>query len=256
MMDDRPFPNQPERLPKKKPSSLDDILKRVKDLNLDEGKIPSEMRIEELPPSKEIFEEVKSYVANELKLKTGGSPNGVISIAGEFVNRSLLGAGRVGISQNMPVFAFLYQHKNAVNVVAIYTRDGVDPRRVGQAIYWGIVSDIPTTIAQSKILPLSDFWAIKTLDPLQLCDAPVLEKFKLEVERDADRRVSKAEAEVSALKKQLIAKPAPSGSNASQHAHYEREAVACHNRAEMWKFIAISFATMAVVLGLIAMHLA
>lgn len=238
MMDERPLSNKPD---KKKPSSLDDILKRVKDLDLDLEKIPAEMRIEELPPSREIFEAVKEYVTSELGLKAGSSPNGVISIAGEFVHRNLLGAGRVGLSKGFPAFAFLYQHKNAVNVVAIYTRDGVDPRRIAQAIYWGIISDVPTTIAQSEILPLSDFWAIKTLDPTKLCDAPVLEKLSLQVEREADKRVTKAEAEVSGLKKRLSPRVAPVVAQEVGHEPWQREAVDSHNRAEMWKLAALFF---------------
>ena len=77
-----------------------------------------------------------------------------------------------------------------LRAVVIYPRDGVDARFLGMAICWGLVANVPTSIAQSRILESKEFFAINAFDRAKILDVPALERFKADLERppkDLDR---------------------------------------------------------------------
>lgn len=241
--------NRESRSIEKPIKSLDDVLKEV----IREGeKIPGAQRVEEIPLSREVFDSVQSYIKDELKLPTGASGNGAISIAGEFLNRTSLGAGRVGTLKGLPVFAFIYQiESNRIGFVGIFPRDGVDARKIAQAIYWTIVSDIPTTHAQSKLLSRDDFRSVNAFDETALCDAPALEKLRAEITAEADRAVIHADTRAAESEKQIKRLGKEVAVEKQSCEDNRQAAVVSHNRAEMWKLAALLFFAVAILLMLI-----
>lgn len=232
--------------PEKRQRSFEEILKSIQP-KLD--KIPEESRIAPLPPSEEVFEAVKNYFV-AVGLPVTGTPATVVSVAGEFVERGKLAIGRAGELRGLPVFAFLYPEKKRFDAYGIFARDGIDARRLGQALYWGILSDIPTNVAQSKPLTMDEFWSINAFDKTQLVDAPVFESLKRELERERDEaiksRVSSAEAKVTELRTRKTAKP-----NIVvdlQGDILKREVRDSHNRAENWKLAALLSGVVALLL--------
>ena len=244
-----------EGSPEKGGRSFEDLLKQIQP-KLDA--IPQEMRIAPMPPTEIVYEEVRSSIA-KMGLPVGGTPATVISVSGEFVERAKLGIGRAGSHRGLPVFAFLYPNKKRFDVFGIFPRDGVHPRKLGQAIYWGIVSDIPPEIAQSRPLTMDEFWKIDAFDKRQLVEKAVLESIKRELEEERDReialRVSSAEAEIQKLRR---TNPESREEIQQLRRRCERNAASAvqnHNRAERWKLIALCLGTLALLV-LMAKYLA
>lgn len=234
--------------PEKRQRSFEEILKSIQP-KLD--KIPEESRIAPLPPSEEVFEAVKNYFV-KAGLPVTGTPATVVSVAGEFVERGKLAVGRAGKLRGLPVFAFLYPEKKRFNVYGIFARDGIDARRLGQALYWGILSDIPTDVAQSKPLTIDEFWSINAFNKTELVDAPVFECLKRKLERERDEaiesHVSSAEAEVRELRKRKTSEPNVVVHLQGDISEGESEVRDSHNRAENWKLAALLSGGVALLL--------
>ncbi len=234
--------------PEKRERSFEELLKSIQP-KLD--KIPEESRISPLPPSEHVFDAVKDYVA-KAGLPVTGTPATVVSVAGEFVERGKLAVGRAGKLRGLPVFAFLYPEKKRFNVYGIFARDGIDARRLGQALYWGIISDIPTDVAQSKPLTMDEFWSIDAFDKTQLAHAPALELIKVELERERDaevqRRVVAAEAKVYQLRSLKPSVAETIKQLRDEARNHRANAVTNHNRAEMWKLGALCSCVVAGIL--------
>jgi hypothetical protein len=243
--------------------SFEDLLKQIQP-KLDA--IPQEMRIAPLPPSEMVFEEVKSYIV-ELGLPVGGTTATVITVGGEFVERVKFGVGRAGtlrvclkgVMTTLPVFAFLYPKTKGLTVYGIFPRDGVHPRKLGQAVYWGMVSDIPPNVAGSAPLTMDEFWKIDAFDKRQLVEKAVLESIKRDLEKERDdeirRRVSSAEAEVAQLRRKNPGGPQDIEQLRRRSERNAADAVKNHNLAEMWKLTAILFTAVAMLLALVVKHL-
>ena len=102
-----------------------------------------------------------------------------IAVAGEFLDRSGLREGRVGLHNNVRVLSFLYRFSDKLlRAVVIYPRDGVDARFLGMAICWGLVANVPESIAQSRILETKELFSINAFDLTKIVDVPALERFK------------------------------------------------------------------------------
>lgn len=129
-----------------------------------------------------ILQSVEAFVSSHFPRHDGGGFLPLHPRRRRGVPRPLgLREGRVGLHNNLRVLSFLYRYSNQLlRAVVIYPRDGIDARLLGMAICWGLVADVPASVAQSRILDVKDFFAINAFDLGKIVDVPALERFKAE----------------------------------------------------------------------------
>jgi hypothetical protein len=226
-----PDPELPNELPKrpKAARSFEDILK---ELRPQLQALPAEQRIPVLPPDRMMLEGVEEFVRANKMVVADSCPS-TIALAGEFLDRATLREGRVGLHGNVRVLSFLYRYSDkSMRAVVLFPRDGVDTRLLGMAVCWGLVADVPESVAQSKICEVRDFFAINAFNLANIVDIPALERYQADCrkrmaeEQEAlQRRADDLEQERSDLRgvcKQL----------GEEVGAQQRQAVAQHNRAE------------------------
>lgn len=151
----------------------------------------------------------------------------------------------MGLHGNVRVLSFLYRFSDKLlRAVVIYPRDGVDARFLGMAICWGLVANVPTSIAQSRILEVKEFFAINAFDMAKIVDVPALERFKSEQRQrlagEWQPRQHQAESRATDLERQRAGMASACQRLGEDLATQQRRAVAQHNRAEAWKVAALS----------------
>lgn len=243
---DPEMPDSPKRIPPAKPSerSFEKLLEELKP-KLD--KLPAEQRLLPVPPTAEMLEEVQEYVKS-LGLSVPPMPPPKIGIGGEFLDPLQLKEGRVGLLRNVRVLAFLHRYSDkSLRTIVIHVRDGVDARKIGLAIIWGQIADLPDNIAQTQILPVTDFFAICACDLSRLVDVSALERFKLDYQKQQ-------EAEMSGIRQNRIAIELRTASLETERQELKKqfdkkhsEMVRESNRAEFWKVVAFAALVLAVV---------
>ncbi len=233
-----PRPKGPQK--PKPPRTFEEVLK---ELRPDLQKLPAE-KIPAQPPDPMVLESVEEFVTSHGMTVPDSCPS-TIAVAGEFLDRSGLREGRVGLHGNVRVLSFLYRFSDKLlRAVVIYPRDGVEARLLGMAICWGLVANVPTSIAQSRILETKDFFAINAFDMTKIVDVPALERFKADhskqVAGEWQSRQRQAESHAADLERERARLASAYQRLGDDLAAQQRRAVAQHNRAEAWKVAALS----------------
>lgn len=254
IMNITPDPEMPERKNSAaKPNrSFEDLLKEYKPQM---EKLSPDQQIPALPPDKMTLASVEEFVRASGMVVTDSCPSN-IALAGEFLNRGQLREGRVGLHGNFRVVSFLIQYSDkTLRSVVIYPRDGVDARMLGMAIVWGLVADVPDSVAQSKVLGVRDFFQINAFDLSMLIDTTALEQYEsdcriqiesqsLESSRLAQDRIARLEASLRGYEDRARA-------TEQEKIALGADAVRDHNRAETWRLIAAVAVVACVVMVLL-----
>lgn len=245
MMTIAPAPDDLPQRPKgpqkpKPPRTFEEVLK---ELRPDIEKLPAE-KIPPQPPDPMVLESVEEFVASHGMTVPDSCPS-TIAVAGEFLDRSGLREGRVDLHGNVRVLSFLYRFSDKLlRAVVLYPRDGVDARFLGMAICWGLVANVPPSIAQSRILEVKDFFAINAFDMTKIVDVTALERFKADhskqVAGDWQTFKRQTEGRTTDLERERAGLAATCQKLGEELNTQRRRAVAQHNRAEAWKVAALS----------------
>lgn len=253
-----PDPQMPERkISSAKPNrSFDDLIKEIQPLL---NTMPTDQHIPLLPPSPMILASVEDFVRSAGMVIPDSCPSG-IAVAGELLVRGQLREGRVGLHGKFRVACFLYRYSDkSLRSVVIIPRDGIDARMLGMAILWGLVADVPETVAQSKVMAVRDFFEINAFDLSKLINTTALEQY----EYDCRNRIENQSRESSRLAQERIAglETALRGfEDRARAAEQDKitlgaDAVRDHNRAETWRLIAAVSLVACVVLTLVLIRL-
>jgi len=188
------------------PESPDDAFKRLlRQLRPQLEKVPQEMRVPPIPPNESAVEEVTTYLREKLKLPVAANVPYKILVAGELVEHAKIREGRLGEWDGLRVFAFFYRYEKQLRCVCIYPRDGVDVRMIAKAVTWGLLDEMPPSLAQSEISDMNRFFAIKCFKASRLYDEAALDKFRLLCQRKADEEVSSARSATDTSEKRVAA---------------------------------------------------
>jgi len=230
----------------KRPDSKPTFEELIQQLEPQLDKVPEEMRIPPIPPNEDAAEEVQKYVRETMGLPVAADVPNWILIGNESVERSKMREGRIGDSKGSYVFAFLYPYEpKKFHTVIVHPKDGIDPRMIAKAVLWGLVGEIPATLAQSEIRNVEAFFLLRCLNTSQLLDAPALEMAKAEYRKEIDEEIALIRNRLAQSESQILV------GNKSLAAATEREATAKadadwqHNRAENWRMA--TFAAIALI---------
>lgn len=204
-------------------------------------KLPDELRIPAVPPHADAAEEVAQYVREKLGLEPAGEVPSWVIIGTECVERPKIHEGRIGLLNGVPVFAFLYPYEaKRLRTVVIHVKDGLLPRMIAKAILWGIVGEIPDAVAHGEIRSVDDFFSLRCLDAGQLVDTPRLAKAKEEIERVASERCASVTAKLGQSESACVSLRKSLGKSEAERQQSRKDAIRQHNRAEVWKLVAIT----------------
>ena len=172
---------------------------------------------------------------------------------------SQLREGRVGLHGNFRVVCFLYRYSDRLlRSIVIIPRDGIDARLLGMAIIWGLVADVPETVAQSKVLDVKDFFAINACDLSKLINTTALEQYEMDYRMKIDiefrERLKLAESRSLCLEASLIKFEERERAAEQDKIALGAEAVRDHNRAENWRLFSAVAVVACVVLVLLLIH--
>ena len=163
-------PPSPDKFTPPQPS-LTEVIASIKPV-LDAH--PEGQKIPEAPLSKEDFEEAAG-AARAAGLKVLSHPSEHVVIGGEFVQRSTLVAGRVGIHKERRVLSVLYRSTNKrLRAFIFFPSHKIDARKLGKWIFWGVTSDVPENLVQSEIVSMEDFFRINACDYSRLLKDPAI----------------------------------------------------------------------------------
>ncbi len=236
-----PDPEMPERNdhPKKPGRSFDALLRELKP-QLD--KLPDDQQIPAFPPDPMVLASVEDFVHSAGMVVPSSCPSSV-ALAGELLAHNQLREGRVGLHGNFRVVCFLYRYSDKLlRSIVIIPRDGIDARLLGMAIIWGLVADVPETVAQSKVLDVKDFFAINACDLSKLINTTALEQYEMDYRMKIDiefrERLKLAENRSLCLESSLSKSEERERAAEQDKLSLSAEAVRDHNRAETWKLLA------------------
>ena len=230
------IPHRPHGPQKPKPiRTFDDILK---DLQPQLDKLPPDQQIPLLPPDQMVLDSVQEFVRDNGMVVPDSCPP-TIAVAGEFLDRTSIREGRVGLLRNLRVISFLRRYPDkSLRAVVIFPCKGVDARTLGMSIFWGQVADVPLSVAKSEICSLSDFFAINSFHLTDVIDVSSLELYKLDYARELDKQLAVADRRLrDAEKKGTLLESLLSESEAEKES-YRHKSNDFQNRSEWWKFIA------------------
>lgn len=258
IMNINPEPDMPERNnPSKKPGrSFDDLLKELKP-KLE--KLPDDQQIPAFPPDPMILAAVEDFVRASGMVVASSCPSS-IALAGEFLAHNQLREGRVGLHGNFRVVSFLYRYSDKLlRSVVIIPRDGIDARLLGMAIIWGLVADVPETVAQSKVLDVKDFFQINAFDLSKLINTTALEQYesdcRLRIESQSRESFRSAQDRIAGLETALRVFEDRARAAEQDKIALGADAVRDHNRAETWRLIAaVALVTCAVLTLVLIRH--
>lgn len=252
--DRRREPDDRRREPDRKPEKTFEEL--LRDLQPKLDAIPNEMRIPALPPSENSAAEVQNYVRETMGLPVATDVPNWVFVGNESIERSKIREGRLGMLDDLYIFAFLYPYEKTLHTVCIYPRDGIDPRMIAKAVLWGQVHEIPNTIAHSHIMDAATFFSLKCVDFKKLVDAQLLEKARSDWQdyfgkesRELERRLSLANLRVKEIETERTVAT-------QEHQKREKELTELWQgynlSAEIWKLVAWVFG---VAFSLVALRL-
>lgn len=133
---------------------------------------PIEQKIPSAPLSKAEFEEAADQ-ARAVGLKVLPHPTEHVVVGGEFVQRSTLLAGRVGVHKERRVLSVLYRSTNKkLRAFVFYPSHKIDARELGKWLFWGVTGDVPENLVQSEIVSLDEFFKINACDYSRLLKDP------------------------------------------------------------------------------------
>jgi hypothetical protein len=148
---------------------LEEVIKGIKPI-LDAH--PIEQKIPPLPQTRAEFEEAADK-ARAAGLKVLPHPTEHVIIGGEFVQRSTLVAGRVGIHKERRVLSVLYRSTNKrLRAFVFYPSHKIDARDLGKWLFWGVTGDVPESLVQSEIVSMEEFFRINACDYSRLLKDP------------------------------------------------------------------------------------
>jgi hypothetical protein len=135
---------------------------------------PEGQKIPEAPLSKEDFEEAAG-AARAAGLKVLSHPSEHVVIGGEFVQRSTLVAGRVGIHKERRVLSVLYRSTNKrLRAFIFFPSHKIDARNLGKWLFWCVTGDVPENLVQSEIVSSDEFFKINACDYSRLLKDPAV----------------------------------------------------------------------------------
>ncbi len=163
-------PPPPDKIPPPSPS-LQEVIASIKP-TLDAH--PIEQKIPETPHSRAEFEE-SAQRAHDAGLRVLPHPTEHVVIGGEFVQRSTLVAGRVGIHKERRVLSVLYRSTSKrLRAFVFYPSHKIDARDLGKWLFWGVTGDVPENLVQSEIVSMDDFFRINACDYSRLLKDPAI----------------------------------------------------------------------------------
>ncbi len=232
--------------PKKK--SFEQLLK---DLKPQLSQIPEEMRVPALPPTEAAASDVKEYVRKKMGLPVAETVPNWMLVGNESLERSKIREGRIGEIKGTRAFAFLYPYGKAIKTVCIYPKDGICPRMIAKAVIWGQVDEIPSSIAHSELMDVSQFFVMKCFNLNQLTDLPLLEKAMADYTQKCEEEKLQLRSRL-AYAERVLAIPAPKieMQPSIELEQLKAEAIREQNRAEEWKLVALLVGAVALI-GLI-----
>lgn len=252
-MNIHPDPEMPERkVSSVKPSrSFEDLLKELKPQM---EKLPPDQQIPAFPPDPMVLASVEEFVRSTGMDVPSSCPSSV-ALAGELLAHSQLREGRVGLHGNFRVVCFLYRYSDkSLRSVVIIPRDGIDARLLGMAIIWGLVADVPESVAQSKVLGVKDFFEINAFDLKNLINTTALEQYesdcRIRIETQSRENFRLAQDRIAGLESVIRGYEDRERAAEQDNASLKTEAVRDYNRAETWKLIAAVVVVACVVLVL------
>jgi hypothetical protein len=164
-------PPSPDKIPAPATPSLQEVIASIKP-TLDAH--PIEQKIPSAPLTKAEFEEAADQ-ARSAGLKVLPHPTEHVVIGGEFVQRSTLLAGRVGIHKERRVLSVLYRSTNKrLRAFIFYPSHRIDARDLGKWLFWGVTGDVPEFLAQSEIVTMEEFFRINACDYSRLLKDPAI----------------------------------------------------------------------------------
>jgi hypothetical protein len=165
------IPPSPDKIPAPATPSLQEVIASIKPA-LDAH--PIEQKIPSAPLSRAEFEEAADE-ARAAGLKVLPHPTEHVVIGGEFMNRSTLIAGRVGIHKERRVLSVLYRSTSKrLRAFIFYPSHRIDARKLGKWIFWGVTNDVPENLVQSEIVSTEDFFRINACDYSRLLKDPAI----------------------------------------------------------------------------------
>jgi uncharacterized coiled-coil protein SlyX len=165
------IPPSPDKSPAPATPSLQEVIASIKPA-LDAH--PIEQKIPSAPLSRAEFEEAAEQ-ARAAGLKVFPHPTEHVVIGGEFVQRSTLVAGRVGVHKERRVLSVLYRSTNKkLRAFIFYPSHRIDARKLGKWIFWGVTNDVPENLVQSEIVSMEEFFRINACDYSRLLKDPAI----------------------------------------------------------------------------------
>jgi hypothetical protein len=157
---------------------------------------PIEQKIPETPLTQAEFDEAAAK-AREAGLRVLSHPSEHVVIGGEFVRRSTLVAGRVGIRKERRVLSVLYRSTNKrLRAFVFYPSHKIDARDLGKWLFWGVTGDVPEHLVQSEIVSSDEFFKINACDYSRLLKDPQI-VFEVEkVRNELNRLIAEDRADV------------------------------------------------------------
>jgi len=233
----------------KSPRTFEEVLR---ELQPQLQKLPPEQKIPALPPDPMVLESVEEFVRKNGMRVPDSCPSS-IALAGEFLDRAGLREGRVGLHGNLRVLCFLYMFSDKLmRAVVIFPRDGLDVRLLGMAICWGLVADVPESVAQSKICDTRAFFSINAFNLSNIVDVPALEHYQADFRKLVAGEQLALEHRAASLEHERADLAGRCKQFGEDLEAQRQSAVAQHNRAEVWKFaLVVTLALFPVVLLLL-----
>jgi hypothetical protein len=167
---DENTPPSPDKGPERK-IDLEEVINSIKPA------LEAHPEAQKIPPAALDADEYEESARKALSagLHVCTTPNEHMVIGGEFIQRSTLLAGRVGIRKDRRVLSILYRSTSKrLRAFVFYPSARIDARDLGKWILWGIVTDIPENLVQSEIITLEDFLRINACDFARLLQDPLI----------------------------------------------------------------------------------
>lgn len=161
-------PQPPDRGPERK-IDLEEVIKSIKPA------LEAHPEAQKIPPAPLDADE---YEESARKARSAGlhvctTPGEHMVVGGEFIQRSTLIAGRVGVHKERRVLSVLYRSTSKrLRAFVFYPSPRIDARDLGKWILWGIVTDVPEGLVQSEIISMEEFLRINACDFTKLLQDP------------------------------------------------------------------------------------
>jgi hypothetical protein len=185
-------PPSPDKIPAPATPTLQEVIASIKPA-LDAH--PIEQKIPSTPLSKAEFEEAAEQ-ARAAGLKVPPHPPEQILVGGEFVNRTSLLAGRVGIYKERRVLTILFRSTSKkLRSFIFYPSHRIDARELGKWIFWGVTGDVPENLVQSEIVSMDEFFRINACDFSALLKDPAIVYEVDKVRTELNKQIAEERAE-------------------------------------------------------------